>query len=371
MSHSHHLIEALPANPLIWIGFGASFLASLAICLTADQHREWSGDDDQRIQKSHDHNSVPRIGGAAIFFAMVLLYIFLEQDHQALFGPLVLASFPIFFVGLSEDILRNVNPFHRLFVAFICGIFGWWITGYRLTHVGVLGLDYFLEAFLFLSVIFTAFAIAGLTHAQNIIDGVNGLSSSLAFMFSLGVALIAYQVDDYDLWYAAISFAAIIFGFFIVNFPFGKLFLGDAGAYLCGFVVAWLGIFLTSRNPQVSEFAPFLFGIHPICEAIFSIARRKFSRRLAMQPDAEHFHMLIKRKFLRVQLPGHTTLFYNSLTGFLILLMNIPTFLVAIFFYDNMVSLLMVITIYVLIFVSLSFFLEPKIFQNPQERSHA
>jgi UDP-N-acetylmuramyl pentapeptide phosphotransferase/UDP-N-acetylglucosamine-1-phosphate transferase len=371
MSHSHNLLEVLSTNPAIWIGFGVSFLASLAICLTVAHHHGWSGDDEQRIQKSHDHHFVPRIGGLAIFFSMIVLYILLERDHRVLFGPLVLASFPIFFVGLSEDIQRNVKPFHRLLVAFICGVFGWWITGYRLTHVGILGFDYFLEAFIFFSIAFTAFAITGLTHAHNMIDGVNGLSSGLAFMFSLGVSLIAYQVNDHDLWYAAISFAAIIFGFYIVNFPFGKLFLGDAGAYLCGFVVAWLAIFLTSRNSQVSEFSAFLLGIHPICEAIFSIVRRRVSQQSAMQPDAEHFHMLIKRKLLRVKLPGHQMLFYNSLAGCLILLMNIPTFLVAIFFYDNMSILLTVSAVYCLIFVGVSLSLEPKIFQNPQQRSSA
>lgn len=365
------LIGALSTYPAIWLGFGVSFLMSLAIYLTATYHHAWTGDDDWRIQKSHDHHFVPRIGGLAIFFTMVVLFIFLEREHQVIFGPLVLASFPIFFVGLSEDILRNVKPFHRLLVAFICGVFGWWITGYRLTHVGILGFDYFLETFVFLSIIFTAFAIAGLTHAHNIIDGVNGLSSGLAFMFSLGVTLIAYQVNDQDLWYAAISFAAIVFGFYLVNFPFGKLFLGDAGAYLCGFMVAWLAIILTSRNSQVSEFSAFLLGIHPICEAVFSIIRRKFSRRSAMQPDAEHFHMLIKRKLLRVKFPGHETLFYNSLAGYLILLMNIPTLLVAIFFYDNIFILVMASAVYCLVFVGVSVFLDPKILQNPQQRANS
>lgn len=368
MSHSYHLIKSLPSYHPVWVGFAASFLACLAIFWTSKHHREWSGDDDTRIQKSHEQNFVPRIGGLAIFFAMILLYVFLEPGRQAIFGPIVLASFPIFFVGFSEDILRNVTPFHRLLVAFICGVFGWWITGFHLTHIGIHWIDSFLSSHLVISVAFTAFAITGFTHAHNMIDGVNGLSSGLALMFAMGVALIAYQVDDYDLWYASIAFVAIILGFFIVNFPWGKLFLGDAGAYLCGFVVAWLGIVLTVRQTTVSEFAPFLLGIHPICEAVFSIVRRRLSHRLAMQPDAEHFHMLIKRKVLRPKFPGLSTLFYNSLAGFVILLMNIPCLLVAIYFYDSLLALLTGIALYVLMFVVVSKYLEPDIFKNPAQR---
>jgi len=90
-----------------------------------------------------------------------------------------------------------------------------------------------------------------------------------------------------------------------VNFPFGKLFLGDGGAYLLGFLVAWLAVMLAHRNPDVSPWAPLLACAYPIFETLFTIVRRLWARTHPGQPDSEHLHSLVavaitERYFLRM-----------------------------------------------------------------------
>jgi hypothetical protein len=92
---------------------------------------------------------------------------------------------------------------------------------------------------------------------------------------------------------------AVVFGFFVFNWPKGAIFLGDAGAYLIGFWVVELGILLAMRNPQISPMAPVVAGLLPLIETLFSMYRRKVVRGLPInQPDALHLHTLVYRRLL-------------------------------------------------------------------------
>jgi len=88
-------------------------------------------------------------------------------------------------------------------------------------------------------------------------------------------------------------------GFFVLNWPSGKIFLGDAGAYLLGFWVVELGLMLVNRNPRISPMAPVVVGIFPLIETLFSMYRRKFVRQHPINhPDGLHLHTLIYKRVL-------------------------------------------------------------------------
>ena len=98
----------------------------------------------------------------------------------------------------------------------------------------------------------------------------------------------------------ALSTVGAAFGFFIWNYPRGLVFLGDGGAYLLGFIVAELGILLTTRHPQVSMLAPLLLVAYPVFETLFTMYRRRFIQKRSMtQPDGSHLHTLIYRRLKR------------------------------------------------------------------------
>jgi UDP-N-acetylmuramyl pentapeptide phosphotransferase/UDP-N-acetylglucosamine-1-phosphate transferase len=110
---------------------------------------------------------------------------------------------------------------------------------------------------------------------------------------------MAWKVGDTLLLQMCLITLAVVFGFFVFNWPKGAIFLGDAGAYLIGFWVVELGILLAMRNPQISPMAPVVAGLLPLIETLFSIYRRNIVRNHPVnQPDALHLHTLVYRRLL-------------------------------------------------------------------------
>jgi UDP-N-acetylmuramyl pentapeptide phosphotransferase/UDP-N-acetylglucosamine-1-phosphate transferase len=86
-----------------------------------------------------------------------------------------------------------------------------------------------------------------------------------------------------------------ILGFAAFNFPFGRIFLGDGGAYTIGFLLAWLAIFLLSLAPAFSPWAVLLIFFWPIADTLLAIWRRVAGRVSVGQPDRLHVHQVIMR----------------------------------------------------------------------------
>src|SRR5690606_41671542 len=82
-----------------------------------------------------------------------------------------------------------------------------------------------------ISLLFTMVAVGGSTHALNIVDGMNGLAGMIATLMALSLALVALQVQDIPIFLIAAALASATLGFLVWNFPFGRVFLGDGGAY--------------------------------------------------------------------------------------------------------------------------------------------
>ena len=92
----------------------------------------------------------------------------------------------------------------------------------------------------------------------------------------------------------ALATMGALLGFLRWNWPGGKIFLGDGGAYLLGFILAELSVLLVMRNPGVSPWLPLLFLIYPVFETLFSIYRKKIlNGHSPGLPDSQHLHMLI------------------------------------------------------------------------------
>ena len=70
-----------------------------------------------------------------------------------------------------------------------------------------------------------------------------------------GLAFLANAVGDTVFLNISILLVCSILGLYVFNFPFGKIFLGDAGAYTLGHVLIWLSILLVARNPEISPYA--------------------------------------------------------------------------------------------------------------------
>jgi UDP-N-acetylmuramyl pentapeptide phosphotransferase/UDP-N-acetylglucosamine-1-phosphate transferase len=286
--------------------FALSFLGSLIAVLVIFRyrriHQHLSEDHDLTgVQKFHAV-PVPRIGSIALFVGLLigLAPRWWSDFSVARLGSLLLvAALPATLAGLAEDLTKQVNWRMRLIAtAFSAALAGWLFSGW-LTHLELYPLDWLLQLPA-ISILFTIFAVTGVTHAFNLIDGYNGLASAVAVAILAGIAYVAFQVSDPAIIIAAFAGIGAILGFLMWNYPNGLIFLGDGGAYLAGFWVAELAVLLVVRNPQVSSWFPLLLCFYPVFETVFTIYRRAWLRRSHPgMPDAAHLHQIIYKRLVR------------------------------------------------------------------------
>jgi UDP-N-acetylmuramyl pentapeptide phosphotransferase/UDP-N-acetylglucosamine-1-phosphate transferase len=284
--------------------FFICFLASLGInyllIRLAKNGLSWAHDSRDGPQKAHQTATL-RIGGLSIYLPMLLAALvgysselsLSDTAHLSLF--MALAAAPLFVIGLAEDITKRIGVKTRLAFAFSAGVLAFYLTDAKITHLDLPMLDPLLTLG-FVSLCFTAFAIAGVANAYNIIDGLNGLASMVAIIALVAIGIVAIWVQDVTLAYAALWMIGAVLGFFLWNYPKGLIFLGDGGAYTIGFWVATLSVLVVARNPSVSPWFAVLVNAYPIVETLFSIWRRKVHQgKNPGMPDAAHFHSLIYR----------------------------------------------------------------------------
>ena len=311
---------------------GVALMAAMLLVSTQHHHGHFSMDSTLGVQKFHIHPTT-RVGGVAIALGVLAGYALAHPSRQSLLGPLLLAGSPAFVFGLVEDLTKRVSVRTRLLATMACGVLGFAITGLSITDANLPGLDWLLGITV-VSVAFTAFAVGGVANAINIIDGFNGLAAGTVVVILTSFGLMATALGDADLAYTALILAGAVLGFGLINWPLGKIFLGDGGAYFVGFAVAWLAVLMLARHPGVSAWAPMLVCGYPVLEVFFSIARRRRRKLSPGDADRLHLHSLVKRRVVRALLPRAGNLLRNSVTGSLmwtaallpaIIAVNLPT----------------------------------------------
>jgi len=236
----------------------------------------------------------PRVGGIAIAVG-VLSGALLSGDD--LFGTLLWTTLPIFVIGLLEDLGPDTPPSLRLGVSALSAILAILVLNMHIMRVDLPGVDSLISITL-IGTAFTIFASTGMTHAINLIDGLNGLSSAvvIAIMISFGMVAHRYGHADLVVMNAVVCIAFI--GFMCVNFPNGRVFLGDAGAYSIGHIIAWNAIILLNREPDISAWGILLVLLWPVVDTLFAMVRRMVTRLPVSRPDKLHYHHLLMRLVL-------------------------------------------------------------------------
>ena len=221
------------------------------------------------------------------------MYVVLEIQTNDLI-LLILTAIPVFFVGLAEDLGFPMRPKRRLIAAAFSGILAIITLQVWIIKLGIPLVDDLL-LFAPLGILFTIFATVGVVNAFNLIDGLNGLSSYVAISSAVALSVIAFQVGNSQMTIFLNLFTATVLGFMILNFPFGKIFLGDAGAYVLGHLLVWASILLINFDSSISPFAILLIFFWPVADTGLAIWRRLKLGNPAGRPDRLHFHQLTMR----------------------------------------------------------------------------
>ncbi|MDW8468729.1 MAG: glycosyltransferase [Burkholderiales bacterium] len=203
----------------------------------------------------------------------------------------------------------------------------------RITAIDLPGVDTVL-GMAAVSLVFTMFAVGGFAHAFNIVDGLNGLAGLVAMLILSAIAWVAGEAGDALIRDASLLLAFAVAGFLVWNTPRARLFLGDGGSYLLGFLIAELAVLLVHRNVQVSPWFALVALGYPVCETLFSGYRRVVYRNASpMKADGLHLHTLVYKRLFRRK--GRDTDVRNALAALCVLPLAVITVLAAALFWTN------------------------------------
>ena len=262
----------------------------------------------------------PRMGGLGMMlgFAVAMLFASRLRFIQGLFQDsrlpwVVLAgAIMICLLGMADD-LWDLDWMLKLAGQLLISVFVAW-GGLQIIS---LPLGSLVTASPSLSMAITAFLIVASINAVNFVDGLDGLASGIVAIGGIAFAAYSYILARTSPSYASmatlidIAMVGICVGFLMHNWHPAKLFMGDSGSMLLGYLITCASIMMTGRIDPASVhtsvylpvFMPILLPILvlflPVLDMCLAIVRRLAKGQSPMHPDRMHLH----HRMLRI---GHS-----------------------------------------------------------------
>jgi UDP-N-acetylmuramyl pentapeptide phosphotransferase/UDP-N-acetylglucosamine-1-phosphate transferase len=255
---------------------------------------------DRLASPQHVHREpTSRLGGGIVclaFVAGVALVMAVGRVRSPPLAALLACALPVLLAGLWEDAARHLSPRRRLVAAALSGLLASAFAGGIIARLDFPFVDGWLDYRPF-AILLTCFMVMGACNALNLIDGAHGLLGGTALLMFAGLAGAADHVGDRLVFVQAVGMIGALAGFLCWNYPRGRVFMGDGGAYFVGFVYAQMSIQIVARNEHLSAWFVIMLAAYPIVETLYSIFRRKILLRTpSTQPDALHLHSLLYRR---------------------------------------------------------------------------
>ncbi len=248
------------------------------------------------VRKVHV-SATPRLGGVSIFLALLggLLPVLLLDNvvGQALrsirpqFMCVLAGGTLMFLTGLVDD-LRGLRARHKLLAqlaacAIVC-VGGVRIEGFVIDGLARISFGYW-------SYPLTAIWIIGITNAVNLIDGLDGLAGGICGVACAVIAFFAAQTNQAVMAVLMLAMLGGLSGFLVFNFNPARIFMGDSGTLLVGFMLASSSVLCATKASTLVGLAlPALALGVPIFDTLLSILRRLLQRRSIFSPDRSHIH---------------------------------------------------------------------------------
>jgi UDP-GlcNAc:undecaprenyl-phosphate GlcNAc-1-phosphate transferase len=239
-------------------------------------------------------NPIPRLGGLALAAALVavgvMVTVWLGDDKA---GPsyrrvLLLGSLAMFGLGLLDD-LHSLRARFKLAAQILIAV---------AVHYGGLAIESFRNPFTDTiydlggwSLPVTVFWLVACTNIINLIDGLDGLAGGIGFMVMCLLAFVGLQTAASFSVLLSIGMAGALLGFLFFNFPPARIYMGDGGAYLIGFLIGTLAIISSYKGSvAVALVAPVIALALPIADVGLAILRRGVRGLPIFRPDKKHIH---------------------------------------------------------------------------------
>jgi len=283
----------LPA--LLLVVFAVSVMTSLVVAgrLTRvsvkgrhpERSRHWSA------------SGIPRIGGIAVFasapIAILVAALVAGQirgdipELPELAGSLVIASAILFFIGLLDDI-RGVRPFAKLLAQTAAALIVY-RAGFSIEHVTFFP-GYTVHLGL-LSLPITLVWLVGISNAFNLIDGLDGLAGGVAIIALVAIAAAALILGNPSVPIYTVALVGALLGFLKYNWPAARLFMGDSGSLVVGFLLAVLAVKGATDADKVTQGLIPIFALaYPLLDTGVAIMRRWLRGVPLSRADRRHVH---------------------------------------------------------------------------------
>ena len=289
------MLHAMLANAQAWVkillAVAIPFVISFAMTPVVKMFAQKVGaiDVPNEERRVHDH-PIPRLGGLAIFIAFILGVVLFADITKQVQG-ILLGAVVVVIVGVIDDI----TPLPA-WLKFIFQIIAALIAVFHGVVISVLSNpNIFSDSdFLLLGVLsipITVVWIVAITNSVNLIDGLDGLACGVSTIASVVMLVIALTVAEDNVVIILAVLVGACVGFLPYNINPAKIFMGDTGALLLGYVLATVSIIgLFKFYAIISFVVPFLVLGLPLFDTAFAFCRRILKGQNPMKPDRGHFH---------------------------------------------------------------------------------
>ena len=281
------MLDELKATPEVLYGAAIAFVIVVLLTPAVGGMARMLGVVDEPDSRRIHRRPIPRLGGLAIFFGILvpaLAFLDLSGESRGVLLGATVATV----VGAVDD-FRGLSPPVKLAGQFVAAsipcAFGVWIDHFTFPLVGVVDLPAWLGVPL--SMLF----IVAVMNMVNFLDGLDGLAAGVCGIAGVTYAILALSLGKPDPAILSAVVAGACLGFLRHNFFPARIFMGDSGALCLGFILAAVSIQgLLKTASTVVLLLPLLVLAVPIIDTSFVVARRLKHNQPIYAADRGHLH---------------------------------------------------------------------------------
>ena len=261
---------------------------------------------DEPNNRSSHQKKTPTLGGVSFFYTLIFTLFFLkywDQEYEAMYFIPGLTILLI--IGLKDDLLV-LSPYTKL-AAQVCAVGFLLMNNDLIIHSlnGFLSID---EIPLYLYYPIAGFLMLTIINAYNLIDGIDGLAAIVGIVILIMYTTIFYITGHYFYALLCLSLNGSLMAFLAFNLSSTrKIFMGDTGSLIVGFIIGILTIRFLSLTPENYQDLPFLLENAPLIAIsilivpLFDTARvftiRVTNKKSPFSPDRNHTHHILIDSF--------------------------------------------------------------------------
>ncbi|MFY0604925.1 MAG: undecaprenyl/decaprenyl-phosphate alpha-N-acetylglucosaminyl 1-phosphate transferase [Flavobacteriaceae bacterium] len=254
--------------------------------------------DDPNERSSHNKNT-PTLGGIAFYFTFSIALFFLAKwDTSAIINSLVPGLTILFIIGLKDDLV-SVSPLTKILaqitaIAFLLSNNDLLITSLN----GFLGIY---EIHYITSYVISTLFMLSIINSFNLIDGIDGLAAGIGIIVCSLFSILFFLTDQLFYSFISIVLVGVLVAFLFYNLSDRKkIFMGDTGSLIIGFLISFLCIKLLSTKPVMLEPLPFIVEnlpiivgaaiIIPLFDTVSVFIIRTTTGKRFFEADRNHIH---------------------------------------------------------------------------------